>query len=370
MTRIKLAYVHAFIDRHGRARHYFRRRGLKPVPLPGLPGSAEFMDAYRMALETREETARVEIGAIRSLPGTVAAALSGYYGSLDFANLAEGTRRERRRILEHFRVEHGDKRLAFLKREHIEKMIAAKSSTPGAAANFLVAIQALLRYAIAVGLRTDDPTIGIRRPKIRSAGIYTWTEQDIAAFEAFHPIGSRARLALALLLYTAQRRSDVVTLGRQHIRDGVIHIRQRKTGNVLQIPIHPELQLSLDAMPAENLTFLVNYCGKPLTPGAFAVWFRRECSKAGVPKCASVHGLRKAACRRLAEAGCSEKEISAISGHLSLREVARYTRAADQARMARSAISAMPGRTEPEQKIGKPRIEDGKPDDKSRKIQN
>jgi hypothetical protein len=86
-------------------------------------------------------------------------------------------------------------------------MIAAKSSTPGAAANFLVAIQALLRYAIAVGLRTDDPTIGIRRPKIRSAGIYTWTEQDIAAFEAFHPIGSRARLALALLLYTAQRRS-------------------------------------------------------------------------------------------------------------------------------------------------------------------
>jgi integrase len=370
MTRIRLPYVHAFIDRHGKARQYFRRRGFQQMALPGLPGSAEFMKAYQMAMASGEETGRVEIGAARSLPGTVAAAVSSYYGSLGFANLAEGTKRERRRILEHFRVAHGDKRIALLKRAHIEKMVAAKSSTPGAASNFLVAIQALLRYAMAIGFRTDDPTVRIPRPKTRSAGIYTWTEQDIAAFEACHPVGSRARLALALLLYTAQRRGDVVTLGRQHIRDGVIHIHQRKTGNVLQIPIHPELQRSLDAMPAENLTFLVNHYGKPLTPDAFAVWFRRECSKAGLPKYASVHGLRKAACRRLAEAGRSEKEISAISGHLSLREVARYTKAADQARMARSAMAAMPGRTEPEQKIGKPRIEIGKPDDKSLKSQN
>ena len=356
------------MDRHGRPRHYFRRSGFKQVPLPGLPGSAEFMAAYQAALALGERQ-RHEIGAGRSKPGTVAAAVSGYYGSLDFANLAEGTRRERRRILEHFRAEHGDKCIALLKREHIEKMVAVKSSTPGAATNFLVAIQALLRYAKAVGLRTDDPTIGIRRPKIRSAGIYTWTEEDIAAFERCHPIGTRARLALSLLLYTAQRRSDIVILGRQHVRDGVMQIRQSKTGNVLQIPIHPELQRSLDVTPSDHLTFLVSHYGKPFTPDAFAMWFRRECVKAGLPKCASVHGLRKAACRRLAEAGCSEKEISAISGHLSLKEVARYTKAADQARMARSAMSAMPGGTEPEQELANLPIKIGKPGLKSRKLQ-
>ena len=326
------------------------------------------MDAYRAALELGSGEPR-QIGGGRSRPGTVAASVAGYYGSTDFANLAEGTKRERRRILELFREEHGDKRIGLLRRDHIEKMVAAKASTPGAAANFLVAVQALLRYAVSVRLCVDDPSIGIRRPKLKSAGIYTWKEQDIATFEKCHPVGTRVRLAMALLLYTAQRRSDIVTLGRQHIHGGIIHIRQQKTGNILQIPIHPELQRCLDATPSGNLTLLVSQHGKPFTPNAFAMWFRRECVKAGLPKHASVHGLRKAACRRLAEAGCSEKEISAISGHLSLKEVARYTTAADQARLARAAMSAMLGGTEPEQGSGKPPMKIGKPNTKSRKLQ-
>jgi integrase len=63
-----------------------------------------------------------------------------------------------------------------------------------------------------------------------------------------------------------------------------------------------------------------------------------QCERGGL-KGLSAHGLRKAACRRLAEAGCSANEIAAISGHASLREVERYTRAADQERMARNAMA-------------------------------
>jgi integrase len=271
----------------------------------------------------------------------MAAAVAGYFGSATFANLAESTRRTRRQILERFRAEHGDKAIATLGKTHVERMVNAKATTPGAALNFLGALRALMRHAVTVGLRADDPTVGIRGPKFKSAGFYTWTEADIAAFEAKHPVGTRARLALALLLYTAQRRADVVKMGRQHVRDGLIHVRQSKTGTTLAIPLHPELCRVLDATPAENMTFMTTTRGKPFHPDSFTHWFKRQCREAGLPVKASVHGLRKAACRRLAELGCSASVIASISGHSTLREVSRYTAAADQVRLARQGIEAL-----------------------------
>jgi len=118
-------------------------------------------------------------------------------------------------------------------------------------------------------------------------------------------------------------------------------MRQQKTGAVLAIPIHPGLAAILDATSSEHLTFLTTRDGKPFSPAGFTNWFREMCNEAGLPRGLSAHGLRKAACRRLAEAGCSANVIAAISGHTSLREVQRYTAAADQARMARAAIDTM-----------------------------
>jgi integrase len=345
-------YVQAFIDRHGKARFYFRKPGFKTVPLPGLPWSPDFMAAYESAAASHPAP-RIEVGASRMKPGTVAAAVTGYFGSLAFSSLAETTRITRRRILERFREEHGDKSIATLGRAHVERMVTAKVAKPGTALNFLVALRGLMRHAINVGLRTDDPTTGVYGPKFRSAGFYSWTEADIAAFEAKHPMGSRARLAFALLLHTAQRRADVIQLGRQHLRDGLLQVRQTKTGATLAIPLHPELKVVLDATPAEHLTFLVTKGGKPFHADAFSLWFRRKCREAGLPAQASVHGLRKAACRRLAEAGCSASVIASISGHSTLREVSRYTAAAEQIRLARQGIEAIV-RTTTRTKIVKP----------------
>ena len=92
--------------------------------------------------------------------------------------------------------------------------------------------------------------------------------------------------------------------------------------------------------PSRHLTLLTTAYGKPFTAAGFGGWFRDRCDEAGLPQC-SAHGLRKAACRRLAEAGCSSKVIAAISGHKSLREVERYVEAADQERMARVGIAAI-----------------------------
>jgi integrase len=337
MARIKLEHVNGIKDRYGKVRYYFRRRGFKNMRLPGIPGSAEFNAAYADALATMA-TARLEIGAARAEPGSVGAAVAGYLNSGHFIGLAEGTRRGRRRVLEAFAGEHGDKRVASLQPVHIERMLAAKARTPGAALNFLIALRGLMYFAKMVGLRADDPTKDVRRPQRRSAGIYPWTEEDIARFEATHAPGTRERLALALLLYTAQRRGDVLRMGRQHVRNGLVEVRQQKTGTALAIPVHAELRAVLDATPLDQMTFLVTRFGRPFSPVGFSNWFKAACRKAGLPKPASVHGLRKAAARRLAEAGCTAPEIAAITGHASLREVQRYIASADQVRMARSAM--------------------------------
>ena len=183
-----------------------------------------------------------------------------------------------------------------------------------------------------------------RRFQDRS-GYKTWSEDHIARFEAAHPIGTKGRLAFALLLYTGQRRGDVVKMGRQHVHNGVLTIDQGKTEGSeeahLEIPVHPKLREIIEATPTVGVkTFLVTHFGKPYTAPGFGNWFRKLCDAADCPD-VSAHGLRKATARRLAEIGCTANQIAAITGHASLSEVQRYTKAADRKRMAREAMAKL-----------------------------
>lgn len=274
----------------------------------------------------------------------MSAAIAAYYVDSSFRDaLAPATQQMRRTILERFRADHGDKRLALLQRPHIAKLLGEKK--PFAARNWLKTLRGLMQFAVSIGLRSDDPTEGIKPAKaVTTGGFHSWSEEEIAQFEAKHPVGSQARLAMALPLYTAQRRSDIVRMGPQHVRDGMITIRAQKTsrttGKTLLIPIHPALADLLAATPAKHLTFVTTKTGAPFTAAGFGNKVREWCDEAGLPNC-SAHGLRKAQCRRLAEAGCSEHEIAAISGHESLSEIRTYTRAAAQARMAQSTMQTV-----------------------------
>jgi hypothetical protein len=100
--------------------------------------------------------------------------------------------------------------------------------------------------------------------------------------------------------------------GKQHVRDGKLVVRQQKTGTSLEIPIHRELRAILDVTPSDHLTFLVTKDGKPYSANGFTYRFKLWARQAGLRGC-PLHGLRKAACRRLAEAGCEAPEIMAIS---------------------------------------------------------
>jgi integrase len=334
MSRLRLKYVHAFVDHDGRSRHYFRRKGFRLTPLPGIFGSVEFMAAYQAALAA---AAPVEIGAKRrSGPGSLSAAIAAYYGSLEFRALTGGTPAKRRAILERFREAHGDKPVRLLPRKFIMHMLSTMK--PHAARNWLKTIRALMQFCVAHELIGEDPTLGVKARTPKSDGHHTWIEDEIAQFEAHYPLGTKAHLALALGLYTVQRRGDVVRTGRQHVRDGVLHVTQQKTRKALALPVRPELRAAIDATPTGHLTFLVTKTGKSYGANDFSEQFRKWCDDAGLPTRCTFHGLRKAGCRRLAEAGCSANEIAAWSGQ-SLREVERYTRAADQARLARNALA-------------------------------
>ena len=338
---IRIKYVEQWVDKRrggAKARFYFRRGGRR-VALPGLPGSAQFMSAYEAALVGQTEpvdTNRVKAGSIDAL-------VTAYYASAKFQARPTSTQRTYRGIIEPWRREFGRFPVTILERRDIERMLARRAEKAPASANFwLRLVKMLMKFAVQSGMRSGNPASDIEPIEVRSEGFHTWSEQEIAQFEAHFPIGSKPRLALALLLYTGQRKSDVVRMGRKDVHGDMINVRQKKTGNAVSIPLHPELARVMAATPtAIAPTFLMSARGRPFTADAFGEWFRSRIDEAELPKECSAHGLRKAACRRLAEAGCSANVIAAISGHASLSEVAKYTRAADQQRMARMGMAAL-----------------------------
>ena len=323
-------------DRDGNRRVRFRRRGVS-VYITGIPWSEDFMREYAAALE-REQGERAHIGAAkRTLPGSFSALCVSYYGSQRFRALKASTQAVWRNILERFRAENGHRPAKDLQRKHVQAIMAAMAETPEAANNLLKVLRVVLDHCVEIGMSANNPALGVKRYSSRGEGNHSWTEQEIAQFCAKHPADTRAGLALALMLYTGQRRSDAWRMGWQHVKGDRISVRQQKTGKPLQIKMHPELIRVLASVPKDRLTFLVTEHGAPFKSAAsFGNWFSRMCKRAGLSEC-SAHGLRHAAGRRLAEAACTEHQIAAVLG-LSLKMVERYTRAASQARLAEQAL--------------------------------
>src|SRR5262249_18468205 len=182
---------------------------------------------------------------------------------------------------------HGHLALASLPKEFIVALI--DTMPPHAALNWLKTFRHFFRWCLDRKLIRNDPTFGIKLKIPKSDGHHAWTETEIQQFEARW----RPRLALALGLYTAQRRGDVVRIGRQHIRDGVLTVRQQKTGVVLAIPVHPDLAAIIAATSVGHLTLLVTVTGKSYGANDFTGQFRAWCDAAGLPGHCVFHGLRK-----------------------------------------------------------------------------
>jgi integrase len=215
----------------------------------------------------------------------------------------------------------------------------------------LKAIRQVYAWASERDLVSTNPAREVAYLRSNSEGLHSWTVEEVELFEARHPIGSKARLALALLMYTGLRRSDLVKLGRQHVRDGWITIavqknRRRKPISI-ELPIIAVLQNVIAASPTGDLTYLMTEFGRPFTANGFGNWFRRRCNEASLPQC-SAHGLRKAGAARAAENGATTHELMAIFGWPTVKEAERYTRAAERKRLAGGATRLLAGRREVE----------------------
>jgi integrase len=204
----------------------------------------------------------------------------------------------------------------------------------------------LFAFADKIGMIEASPMEHVGHVKLaageRSRGFHSWSEAEIVAFRERHPIGTKARLALEMILWTDQRGVDTMHLGRQHIKKGRFEITQTKTGKVLILPIAPQLLDAIIAMPpnGDNTCFLVNEWGVPFTRKGFGNKFRDWCDQAGLHHC-TAHGLRKATLRRMAELEMPNKTMKSMSGHSKDEEINRYTEAANQQRLARAAVERL-----------------------------
>jgi integrase/recombinase XerD len=330
-------------DRHGNIRLYVRLPGRKKVRIRAPFGTDEFTAAYNAAVSDHV-TAPTQ--ARETKPGSFRHLCVLYYSSPTFKRLDKATQAWRRRALDAMCEKHAHKPVALLAPRHIRMLRDERADQPGAANTRLKALKALFAWAgeEKPEFAPHNPTLGVRKIKYASDGHHSWTPEEIALFRNRHPLGSKPRLALDLLLYTGGRREDAVRLGPQHVRNGRVRFRQAKNEHRnpidIDIPVHPELEASIAATRSGHLTFLATEFGRPFTPAGFGNWFRDQCDQANLHHC-SAHGLRKATAAALAEAGATAHEIAAVTGHMSLEEIERYTRAARKKKLADTAMAKL-----------------------------
>jgi len=352
MVEIKLRYVHQDRSRHGKVRFYFRRKlGAPKHRLPGQPGDADFHNCYS---ELLQGCTQYNTGVISSVaPSTFRWLAVEYFKAPAFKQLNPSTQGQRRRILETMLCEptkpgspilYGDVKLRDLSTKALRVLRDRKADLTGAANYRVKVLRQLFKWALEEEHTTTNPARDLSNIKRATQGIHSWGIEEVAQYEACHPIGTKARLALALLLWTGVRRSDVVLLGRQHSHGGWLRFTQSKNRARkpvrVDIPILPELQRVLDVSPTGDLTYLVTEHGRPFAVAGFGNKFRDWCNQAGLPQC-SAHGLRKAGAATAAENGATPHQLMSIFGWLSLAEAERYTKAAGRKKMAGEAMGML-----------------------------
>jgi integrase len=326
-----------------------------------VPWTEEFMEAYQAAL-AGGEAPRTARGA---KPNTWRWLCERYFQSAAFRRLDARTQRVRRQILEATCDEptkpgavtlYRDFPISLMTSKAVRVLRDRKLDKPEAANGRVKAIRQVFAFALEEEFASVNPARDVPYLKTASEGFHTWILDEVRRFEEHHPTGTKARLALALLLFTGQRRSDAVRFGRQMVRDGKLVFTQHKNRNRkpkrLVLPILPALRRIIDASPCGDLTFLVTEFGKPFSDAGFGNWFRARCDEAGLKHC-SAHGLRKAGATIAANNGASERTLMAIFGWDTSKQATHYTRAAEQEHLADEGMELLdPGRKEDISVIG------------------
>lgn len=372
---LQLRWLKRRANKDGSVRVYVCPPGGSPVRLPNLPeDDPDFLSAYAAAVREARTATRSA-----AAPGTLSALASAYLSSRAWRALRPSSQEQRGREIRRLVAKAGKVQVTAITSRHVRADLS--ELTPGAASNRLGAWRALLAHAVADGDIDVDPTHAVSGPPRKVTGHHSWTTEEIAAFRRHWAPGTEQRLVFELGYWSGARRSDLVCLGRQNITpDGWLVYRQVKTRGEVCVPFatlpagcddlssdHAMLVTSMQ-IATRRMMFVATRHGSPRSAKAIGMWFRRACNLAGLPDRCTLHGLRKARARALAELGWSEGQIAAWTGHQTLSEVAHYTRAASRRRMIETALRRGPTGEETEQKSERVPDGNGNADKKRREI--
>ena len=306
--RINLPHIHAVKKhlRNGQVKTYYYHR-LTRRRIHGEPGTPEFLESYHAAARANDGPQR----------GTLAAIIHDYRRSPEFASLAPRTRRDYDGLLEHIRQEFGDAPFAVLEDRRFRSIalkerdrIAEKS--PRHADYFWAVLRRVLSWAVDRGQLARNICTGggkLYRPDRRAL---IWTAEHVTAF--MREAAPELQLALLLALYTGQRQGDLLALHWNAWDGEALHLRQQKTGAEVMIPAVSPLRDALASAPRRAVSILTTTRGLPWRPDGFRTAWNRTSRRAGI-KGLTFHDLRGTCLTMLAEAGCTDAEIAAISGH-------------------------------------------------------
>lgn len=338
-------HVYAVRDRHGKIRHRFMRKGWKGGYLPGAPCSAEFHRAYAAIIEGGpSEPAPVK--AVRAVaPRSFDDLVARFKRSVRWKKKGARTQYKQARILERFtdRTDakgrrYGERPVASITVTWLENVFGQMAETPAAANELRKVLAGVIDFAIALEWRENNPA-RLTASYDEGDGFHDWTDGEIAQYRARHPLGTMARLTLELALNTAARRCNVNKIEREHIKAGEITVAHAKGNHETSVPMLATTKAAIDALPAAPIRYLVTTAfGKPFSDAGMGNKMRQWCDEAGLPQC-SMHGLRKAMSRHLAESGATDAQGMAVTGHKKDKTFAKYRAKADRRALAGRAVS-------------------------------
>lgn len=334
-------WVTSFVDRNGKERFRFRRHGLSHYLPP--PGSKEYLEAYKRAVSGTGGDPNAREGSVEDL-------VARFYRTVQFRRVSADWQKTMRQSIEPFREEFGKDMVrnfrpkdidAILETRFEKRIVDGKVVGGSASAERLrEMLMRLFKLAVKLEYISANPVEQSEPIQHKGKGFYTWTETDIKAFRQRWPLGTKARLAMELMLWTGARR------GNAHLmkppEGGRIKAIAVKTGKPINVPVAPQLQAAIDAMPegAIGETLIVTDYGNPFSRAGFGNKMREWCDKAKLPECTS-HGLRKALATRAANRRVSQQALKALGQWSQDKEVADYTENADRIQLAEDALGAV-----------------------------
>lgn len=285
---------------------------------------------------------------VRPEPGSIAELIEVYRAnSPRYKRLSSRTRLAVDRVLDRFRANNGRRQVSELTLPLIERMRDTMSDTPAKANHWTDVIGRLLKYGKRTGFLEVNPlSDGLEKLQpTHPGGWRTWREDEIDAYLAHYAPGSIQSLVLLLALYTGAAPVDLVQLGRHSVEGDRLRYRRQKTERrkgpeetpMVSIKILPELDAALAHVPAGQMTFLETQFGRRRSPDGLGHQFREWVDAVeglSTPdkygRQLSLHGLRKAVGRRLAERGASAHIVMSWLGHETVKSAEVYTKAYDR----------------------------------------